>query len=160
MRKTFLTNHSFDSHILFSFFNLFFIFIPNRDSFDSAQFWWLSWSFLPGGVKNTCLIATPCCYKYSVLGSQGIPFNAHAENVKTDSPCGLVSKLLSGFETKIACQLTGHCNFCFPLTANPSAQTQVGCCAVTSSHRCVANVLRTVWDFLCIKEIHSGSVVV
>lgn len=86
-------------------------------------------------------ITAPCCY--SVLGSQDIPFNAHAENAKTDLLSELVSKLLSGFETKIACQLTGHCNFCFPLTASPSAQTQVGYYAVTSSHRYVANVMRT-----------------
>lgn len=34
------------------------MFIPNRDSFDSAQFRWLSSSFLPRSVKNTCLITS------------------------------------------------------------------------------------------------------
>jgi len=101
---------------------------------------------LARGCKKHLLnnITTPCCYKYSVLGSQDILFNPRAENVNTDLLCGFVYKLLSEFETKIACKQSGQCNCCFPLTGSPSAQTHVGCYAVTSSHRYVANVMRTV----------------
>lgn len=60
-------------------------------------------------------ITTPCCYKCSVFRSQAIWFKPHAGNEKTEFLCGLVYKLLSGFETKTACKLAGHRNF-FRLT--------------------------------------------
>lgn len=145
-----LTNRNYDS--LHPFFKKYILFLSLMEIVCIQLIWdYFLHRSCPGAVKNTCLITSQlhvATNTVSLEASRCSSVHMHSMQRLTCS-VGLIIKLFLVLATKIACKLLRHCNFCFPLASNPSAQTHAGCSTVASSHSRVADVMRTVWDLLC-----------